>query len=48
MKSLIAGMLMAMTLVGCVAVPVYEPAPTVYAYPSPPPYHAYYRYHYYH
>lgn len=49
MKKLILAMLAATALGGCVAVPVYEPAPAVYysapavrVYPAPPV--VYYRY----
>jgi hypothetical protein len=39
MKSLIALLMLATTLAGCVAVPVYEPAPSYgyYYYPAPAP-----------
>jgi len=43
MKKLIGGVLMAMTLGGCVVVPAYEPAAGVYVYPSAPYHHGYYR-----
>lgn len=52
MKKLILAVLAATALGGCVAVPVYEPAPAVYysvpapvvrVYPAPPPV-VYYRY----
>lgn len=45
MKTLIAAAVMAATLTGCIAVPVYGPGPRAhggYAYPSPPPPEPYY------
>lgn len=54
MKILILAVLAALALAGCVAVPVYEPAPAVYysapvvrVYPAPPPV-VHYRYHRHH
>lgn len=49
MKSLIAGVLAALMLAGCVAVPYYaEPAPAGYYYYAPPPATIYFGYSYHH